>query len=193
MKSPSLEHRPSSSLLRGFTLVEMLVVVAIIALLAALLLPTIQTAIKKGQAAKCISNLGQIGIAVQQYVADPVNGDQFPPIYNTGATYTTNAAANSNAPTTPLQPLQCLSNYGVTYALLVCPADKSPDTNYGSYLWSPVLQGEQPQDVHVYTRGGVFTINKLSQMTVCADKGLPHLGKINVLRADGHVETRPQQ
>jgi prepilin-type processing-associated H-X9-DG protein len=28
-------------------------------------------------------------------------------------------------------------------------------------------------------------------MTVCTDKGLPHMGKLNVLRADGHVDSRP--
>jgi prepilin-type N-terminal cleavage/methylation domain-containing protein/prepilin-type processing-associated H-X9-DG protein len=176
----------------GFTLVELLVVIAIIGMLASLLMPALQTAKAKAQGAKCVSNLGQIGAAVQQYIADPENGAQFPPIYNTG---TTNAVvgANASAPggTSLLQPLQCLSNYGVTMALLTCPSDRHPDPTYGSYMWSPVLQGEQPQDVHIYGRGGVFTISKLSKMTVCTDNGMPHLGKVNVLRADGHVDTMP--
>ena len=173
----------------GFTLVELLVVIAIIAMLASLLMPSIQTATQKAKAAKCMSNMRQIGIAVQQYISDPDNGSMFPPIYNTG---TTNAAVGgSSVSNSALQPLNCLSNYGVTMALLTCPSDPQPDPAYGSYIWSPVLQGEQPQDVHIYTRGGVFTISRLSSMTVCTDNGLPHLGKLNVLRADGHVETRP--
>jgi prepilin-type N-terminal cleavage/methylation domain-containing protein/prepilin-type processing-associated H-X9-DG protein len=176
---------------QGFTLVELLVVIAIIAMLAALLLPAIQTGIQKGQAAKCTSNLRQIGVAVQQYIADPDNGQQFPPVYNTG-TVGTNVIANTNiSANSSLTPLNCLSNYGVTKALLTCPSDPSPDTNYGSYIWSPVLQGEIPEAIHIYVRGGVFTISKLSKMTVCTDKGLIHFGKVNVLRADGHVETKP--
>ena len=173
----------------GFTLIELLIVIAIIAMLFSLFMPSIQTAIQKAKSAKCVSNLRQIGIAVQQYIADPENGHQFPPIYNIS---TTNSAVTSTASSNSvLQPLACLANYGVTMELLTCPSDRLPDTNYGSYVWSPVLQGEQPQDVHYYGRGGIFTISRLSSLTVCTDNGLPHLGKLNVLRADGHVETRP--
>lgn len=177
---------------RAFSLVELLVVIAIISMLASLLFPSIESGIQKAQTAKCLSNLRQIGGAVQQYVADPENGHQFPPIYNVSSSNASSqSGVNSNAPSGVLLPLQCLGAYGVTMGLLTCPMDKTPDTNYGSYLWSPVLQSEHPEDVHVYTRGGVFTISKLSTMTVCTDKGMPHLGKLNVLRADGHVETKP--
>jgi len=182
----------------GFTIVELITVIAIIAMLAVLLLPSIRNSIRKGQQGKCISNLRLIGVAVQQYVADPENFGQFPPIYNVNASYSSGATANSSiASATALQPLQTLSNYGLTLTTLTCPSDKTPDPTYGSYLWSPVIQGEQPQDVHVYGHGGVFTLSKLSGMTVCTDKGYPHpgssrgMGSFNVLRADGHVESRP--
>jgi len=176
----------------AFTLIELLVVIAIIAMLVALLGPSIQTGLQKAKGSQCVNNLRQIGGIVQQYMADPENGHQFPPIYNVNATYNSNAAANASiTSSTALQPLACLSNYGATMQLLTCPADPAPDPAYGSYLWSPVLQGEQAQDVHIYTRGGMFTITKLSTLTVCTDKGMPHLGKLNVLRADGHVETKP--
>jgi prepilin-type N-terminal cleavage/methylation domain-containing protein len=70
---------------RAFTLVELLVVVAIIAMLASLLMPAIQSGIQKAKGTKCSGNLRQIGIAVLQYVADPDNGHHYPPIYNTGS------------------------------------------------------------------------------------------------------------
>ena len=59
---------------RNFTLVELLVVVAIIAILAALLMPVLDKARKAGQAASCQNNLKQQGVAFIAY-ADDYNGN----------------------------------------------------------------------------------------------------------------------
>ena len=55
---------------RAFTLIELLVVIAIIAILAGLVFPVFSRARAAANQAECITNLSQIGVAMDTYVAD---------------------------------------------------------------------------------------------------------------------------
>jgi prepilin-type N-terminal cleavage/methylation domain-containing protein len=68
----------------GFTLVELLVVIAIIAALLAVLLPTLSRAREASRSTMCLSNLRQLGLALQSYSNDH-NGWLVPLITGTNA------------------------------------------------------------------------------------------------------------
>ncbi len=62
--------RMQKSLLKAFTLMEMLVVIAIIATLAALLFPAVSGMQERGKSTQDLNNLRQLGLATQLYLND---------------------------------------------------------------------------------------------------------------------------
>ncbi len=74
-RSAQLRNTPT-----GFTLIEILVVIAIIAILAAILFPAFARARENARRASCQSNMKQIGLGIMQYAQDYDEG--LPAIYN---------------------------------------------------------------------------------------------------------------
>jgi len=122
---------------RGFTLVELLVTIAIIALLAGLLLPALATAKQAGFKASCVSNLRQVGIAIHSYASDSDGnipyGPKAPPFtspadfYPSTGTPTPILSLHSGAPAA--LGLLLKSYLGSQSKVLFCPgADQKIDT-----------------------------------------------------------------
>ena len=120
---------------RGFTLLELLVVISIIAVLAGLLLPVVAMVRRMANDAKCGSNLQQIASAIEVYKGE--NNDSFPDRLLWDPT------TQTNAPPNPITSDLFHSNgplKGLT-KILLCPRDAQlgKDTRMGRHLSWPDL------------------------------------------------------
>ncbi len=167
----------------AFTLIELLVVIAIIGVLASLLLPTFGRAKETARGAACMSNLRQVGIALQLYVQDnrnrlPIMRDQpvgtnLPPAgdYLPGADFV-------------------LSNYLGAVKVLQCPSDRQKfyEQTGSSYGWNSLLNGQDADRMKVM--GIDFDAHHIPLMF---DKESFHAARgpkkgVNYLYADGHIK-----
>jgi prepilin-type N-terminal cleavage/methylation domain-containing protein/prepilin-type processing-associated H-X9-DG protein len=107
--------RPTCSRLCGFTLVELLVVLAILVILAAILFPVLSAARASGYKAACLTNVRQLLQASAMYASDHDRRLVAARLYTGGNSLGTTWCV-------ALQP------YIKSEALLVCPADSAPQT-----------------------------------------------------------------
>ena len=127
----------------GFTLIEVLVVMAIIAVLAALLLPALDKAKARGKRIACLNHLKQLALCSQMYAADN-NGrlvENLPMPQNTNSWVTGNLRIPGDATNSvPLQRAKFFP-YGSQTEIYRCPADASriggvpPVRSYAMNSW----------------------------------------------------------
>jgi prepilin-type N-terminal cleavage/methylation domain-containing protein/prepilin-type processing-associated H-X9-DG protein len=176
--SPSTSLLPRVSLALAFTLVELLVVLVIISILAALLLPGLGRAKESGKATACLSNLRQMGIALQLYTQDHNNRL---PFMRDKSLSTTNELPS---------PDMVLSNYLGNVRVLQCPSDRQRlfQTTGSSYSWNSLLNGQDAD--HLTALGLSFNPHQIPLMF---DKDKFHALRgdkkaVNYLYADGHLK-----
>jgi prepilin-type N-terminal cleavage/methylation domain-containing protein/prepilin-type processing-associated H-X9-DG protein len=159
---------------RAFTLIELLVAIVIITILAAFAIPAVMRSIANAKAAKCLSNLRQIGVALNLYLDD--HNQQMP---------TLEAGRRSRDEDVPVIDT-ILAEYLKDPSVFACPADSKLARLTGtSYYWNSTLNGQ---------RIGSLNFLKLeeasSRIPIVSDKEGWHLyapNHVNILFADGHA------
>ncbi len=157
MKKPPTIHKSSPIQLKArnaFTLVELLVVVSIIALLVAILLPSLKKARDQAKAVKCGANLHQVGIAFTMYqesfggvwppAIDALNSqNRWPvPFHRGGIIKSELGVYNAQG--------SLIS--GEDESLFLCPAERAPR----NLLWN---NGTETKTVDRVEVGGSYAIN----------------------------------
>jgi prepilin-type N-terminal cleavage/methylation domain-containing protein len=132
----------------GFTLIELLVVIAIIAILAAILLPVLNAAKERAEAANCMNNKRQLELACTMYTSDnndylPFNPDQSctnlgTPPWVSGIMSWTSSSMNTDTTYLVSTTLSSMAGYTTTDPLIYhCPADRYLDpATQGGLGWS---------------------------------------------------------
>ena len=182
-KASRVEGR-ESEVMRAFTLIELLVVIGIIAILAALALPSMRSAKEGARGAACLSNLRQIGVALQLYV--DANNQRLPVMRDRLPVTDTNQPPTNTLPGVEVVLGSELGNTNV----LRCPSDRTGlfETTGASYSWNSLLNGQRADDLSAL--GMKFDAHA---MPVFFDKEGFHAARgankaVNYLYADGHIK-----
>ncbi len=191
MQDRHIQRRAISA--AGFTLMELLVVISIIAILVGILLPVLSAARARASKVACMANLRQVGIGIQSYVA--ANRDHYPRARYMPPPF---LSADPDPPLNTLLDFHLLDgSQGRAREVYKCPSDSQAFALSGmSYMYQTGQGGDTlpefflvkyfnwPASKIVISRdfdGGTFDI-ETGQLTINAF----HISR-NLLFADGHV------
>lgn len=163
---------------RGFTLLELLISIAVVAVLIGILVPSISIVRARADATNCLGNLRSLGVALSSYLAE--NQMTMPTMKAIRADKSEEVAVIDNT----------LNDYLDTAKVFLCPADGHVGTKTGtSYYWNSFLNGLPLANLN-FSVYGILVASDQSKIPVLVDKEGWHKktkDKVNHLFADGHA------
>jgi len=138
---PPATHKSQRA--RGFTLVELLVVIGIIALLISILLPSLNRAREQANRAKCANNLRQIALAATMYANQDVRGGSMPrTVFNPATSGSPTCSNKGSSGATPISSFNTAivgeNNVTASFFLILRTQDITPEV-----FVCPSSQGER--------------------------------------------------
>lgn len=136
----------------AFTLIELLTVIAIIGVLAAILIPTIARVRESARNSRCATNLRQVGMAIQGYASDHKGSLPATGFFGVSSYYNRDARnfQNSLLAYLDLQPATTWStSVGLTYSpVFECPSYKGATAGKGYVLHNATTTGDAAKDIN---------------------------------------------
>ncbi len=162
---------------RGFTLIELLVVISIIALLIAILLPSLARAKELANRAVCSANVR--GIIQSCYIYAQSNNSQFPATMSapTGSLVITQGGAPGGPNTAPSTPQTAGAVTAAWYTGTAAASDPL------SCLWLLVLQGQDTPKSYICPSDPIATTPSLEYQTATSTSAEYYFNFDNILAA----------
>lgn len=201
---PRPPEPPGASATRAFTLPELLITIAILSVIIAILLPSLQSLREDSKAARCLNNMSSVGRLLLTYSADN-GGTVVQPVILQAPNYTSGKTWNIVLDEMNILPIESYSE--LKHGIMTCPSRSAA----GSHIYNRMhyginrnpgfdcigLAGKAPHKIlRIQNPSRTMLLGEVkkdymiqtSSDTLMENIVYPHRQRANVFFYDGHIQ-----